>query len=205
MAKIKPLPEQFILENLEYSETSKSGLVWKNYKGGRISKGVDAGTLCQNGYWYVKIQGVKYLCHRIVMLLTNEDFDRTREIDHIDRNRANNRKDNLRMSSRHENLKNKATSSDSLSGYKHINFQKRDSSYYVRWIENGKTQAVKFRLDTPENSLNTALLFRQALVDSKRLAMSSDFDLPFTRLQTQIEEDIANGTYDENLWKKALN
>ncbi|ASJ79193.1 hypothetical protein P26059A_0041 [Curvibacter phage P26059A] len=24
------------------------------------------------------------------------------------------------------------------------------------------------------------------------------------RLQTQIEEDIANGTYDENLWKKAL-
>lgn len=25
------------------------------------------------------------------------------------------------------------------------------------------------------------------------------------RLQTQIEEDIANGTYDENLWKKALN
>lgn len=139
------------------------------------------------------------------MLLTNEGFDRDREIDHIDRNRSNNKKENLRMSSRHENLKNKATSSDSLSGYKHINFLKRDNAYYVRWIENGKTQAVKFRLDTPENSLNTALLFRQALVDSKRILMSPDFDLPFTRLQTQIEEDIANGTYDENLWKKALN
>lgn len=205
MAKIKPLPEQFILENLEYSETSESGLVWKNYKGGNTSKGADAGSLCQNGYWYVTIRGVRYLCHRIVMLLTNEDFDITREIDHIDRNRSNNKKENLRMSSRHENLKNKATSSDSLSGYKHVNFLKRDNAYYVRWIENGKTQAVKFRLDTPENSLNTALLFRQALVDSKRIVMSPDFDLPFTRLQTQIEEDIANGTYDENLWKKALN
>lgn len=43
MAKIKPLPEQAILENLEYSEASASGLVWKITKEVEVLKALVQG------------------------------------------------------------------------------------------------------------------------------------------------------------------
>jgi len=173
----KPLPRYFIEKNLEYSSTSPSGLIWKTTYAVRAKEGTIAGSLGKRGYWYVGLNGSKYLCHRIVSFLTNSEFSDDLEIDHLDLNKSNNVSDNLRVCTRSENLKNKPTSPDSLSGYKHINFDKKRGVYYVRWIEEeGITLSERFNLSSVEKSLEAALAFRESLIREGKIIMKTIFD-----------------------------
>ena len=79
---------------------------WKvTNKWSRASAGVVAGSLHSNGYWYIQIDGRKYLAHRLAWLITNGALPAD-QIDHIDGDRANNRLANLREATNAENQQN---------------------------------------------------------------------------------------------------
>lgn len=73
-------------------------------KGGQWS-GAIAGYLQPNGYWYICVDGRKYLAHRLAWLITNGAFPAD-QIDHIDGDRANNRLANLREATNAGNQQN---------------------------------------------------------------------------------------------------
>lgn len=90
-----PLPSQArLLDMLAYDPTTGQ-LVWKVIRGGPAQAGSAAGSINQNGYVYIKVDGSQYKVHRIIWKMVT-GADPKNEIDHIDLNKANNAWGNLR-------------------------------------------------------------------------------------------------------------
>ncbi|CZZ81115.1 MULTISPECIES: HNH endonuclease [Enterobacteriaceae] len=96
-AKTIPLPIAKARQFLEVDGSSESGLRWKVDASTRAKKGARAGSLDNHGYYYVKIDGVKYKAHRLVWAIANGEIPDGMTIDHIDRNTKNNSLENLRI------------------------------------------------------------------------------------------------------------
>lgn len=98
-----------ILEHFfQYDPGSPSGLLWKESTAYCVKVGTVAGTINNLGYWEVVLQGHRYKCHHIVLLLHDKWPGPTdTEADHIDRNKSNNAIENLRWTSRSANCMNK--------------------------------------------------------------------------------------------------
>ena len=136
----------YLNEALEYSEVSRTGLVWKDRprsqfttsRGHLIFKkrscGKPAGSIRRTGdgleFYVVKINQRTYPAHRVVFALMNGFDPGSREIDHIDRNPLNNKAGNLRIATRSENARNKGIPSNNTSGHKGVTWCKRTS----RWM-----------------------------------------------------------------------
>jgi hypothetical protein len=75
--------------------------------------------------------------HRIIMQ-TPEDMD----TDHIDGNGLNNQKENLRLCTRSENLMNQRRNRNNTSGYKGVNWNKRDK----KWMSQIKVEGKQIHL-----------------------------------------------------------
>jgi hypothetical protein len=88
---------------LEYKEGK---LFWIKSPSKRIQPRTRAGTLCPTGYRQVKIQGKKYLEHRLIWYLIKGVWPAL-EIDHINRKRDDNRIENLREVNHKQNCKNR--------------------------------------------------------------------------------------------------
>lgn len=85
--------EEWIKHHLEYDP--QTGLLWwKRRKQGRKMK-VPAGSLTQEGYRALRIDGRHFLQHRIIWWLHTNNWP-TGVIDHINGNRSDNRIENLR-------------------------------------------------------------------------------------------------------------
>ena len=78
---------------------------WRRRMGSCAPAGAVAGSLNSKGYWYIQVDGYKYLAHRIAWLITNGAFPAD-QIDHIDGDQANNRLANLRAVTSAENKQN---------------------------------------------------------------------------------------------------
>lgn len=103
-----PLPSvDYLRSRFEYnSETGD--LFWKNCacNGGRRT-GLPAGTVSKvDGYRRVKLDGRRYLTHRIIWKLVT-GRDPTANVDHKDGRRAHNRAHNLRDATSTENQRNR--------------------------------------------------------------------------------------------------
>ena len=72
---------------------------------GKAKAGDVAGSIEQNGYAAIWVDGVKYLAHRLAWLHTTGEWP-TAMIDHINRNRADNRIQNLRQADNSINQQN---------------------------------------------------------------------------------------------------
>ena len=80
---ILPLPPLELLQERYYiSEDSPSGLRNKKQLGARALQNAVAGCKKTRGYWYVTIDGIKYLAHRIVYYLKTKNNPKNLFVDH---------------------------------------------------------------------------------------------------------------------------
>lgn len=120
MTNTKSLPSvDYLRKRLRYEpETGK--LFWLDYEGmpkrwrTRYS-GKEAFTSNADGYRQGKIDGVRFLAHRVVWAIHHGEWPND-QIDHINGVKDNNRVSNLRVVSNTENHRNKTMRSDNTSG-----------------------------------------------------------------------------------------
>jgi len=105
-------------------------LYWKVRKAYHTKIGSEAGSINNQGYRLIEINGKNYSVQKLVMLIHNIAVPKEMEIDHINQNRLDNRIENLRIVSRQENMKNKKKYKNNTTGYSGVTFRK--GRYEVR-------------------------------------------------------------------------
>lgn len=134
----KPLPIAVIRESLEIDETVKSGLRWKTRPRHHFSterawkksntqfSGKPAGKHSHGTiYFQVKINGMKYMSHRIIYLLVNGVDPAEKQIDHIDPAISlPNVASNLRLATNMENCRNRKKRSNNTSNVPGVHWSK---------------------------------------------------------------------------------
>jgi hypothetical protein len=149
--KLPPL--HYLNQCFIYDENGPSGLRWSNRPSEhfKTSRGYkiftsrclqqNCGYIADNGskkYWIVKVDQVKYYCHRIIYFLNTGIDPQNDEIDHKDLNGLNNKTDNLRLATRQENACNRGSNANSTSKYKGVCFEKRTQKWYAQITFLGK-------------------------------------------------------------------
>ncbi len=95
----------------------------------RAKSGTIAGCTLPRGYKQIKLDGVRYLGHRLAWLYVNGCWP-TYEIDHIDGDPSNNTFSNLREASRAQNRANTRRKKNSVSGLKGVSWD----ITHQRWV-----------------------------------------------------------------------
>ena len=128
-----------LLKELFYvSETSPSGLRWKNPKARWLKPGDVAGSLHSTGYWDVKITTDKpriYRAHRIVYFLQTGENPGLLQVDHIN---GLSEPLTLRLATKNENLWNKSPQKNSNSKYKGVSWDEQYKKWRVTITKNKK-------------------------------------------------------------------
>lgn len=122
-----------------YNYDPATGVLTRKIKRGtRWKKGEVAGSLGNNGYYYVSVNSRLYLLHRIVWIYVYGSLPDS-DIDHINRNRGDNRIANLRVATRGQNNINSKLQHNNTSGYKGAYYDKRRDCWYAEiWVNNKK-------------------------------------------------------------------
>lgn len=133
----KKLDMEFLSKRYEYSEDSKTGLVYKEWNGQcgekRRNAGEPAGTINGNGYYTVYSKGNgNVMLHRVVWALINNEDPQDMIIDHIDGCRLNNKIENLRKVTILENNQNMSLRKDNKTGVVGVQLQK-NGFYSATW------------------------------------------------------------------------
>jgi HNH endonuclease len=107
-----------LLELLTYDENSGK-FTWKVPRRGNVVAGSLAGHIEKDGYVYIKIDGRKYLAHRLAWLFMTGAFP-LGQIDHSNMCRSYNRWCNLRDATASQNQANVRIRKDNKSGFKGV-------------------------------------------------------------------------------------
>jgi hypothetical protein len=103
---------------------------WKIYRNQLAKLGSVAGSKDRGGYMQIRINGVKYLSHRLAHLLMTKEWP-TVYIDHINGVRDDNRWDNLRLCNKAQNSGNmRCLTSRNTTGYRGVT--KRSNRYVAQ-------------------------------------------------------------------------
>ena len=135
----KPLPPLELLQELFYvSETSPSGLRWRNPRVSRIKTGDIAGTKEKNGYWRLNITTDKprfYRAHRIIVYLQTKKDPGIKIVDHV-----NGLSDplNLRLATNSENSYNQSKRGGRSSIYKGVCWDKSRNKWLASITKDNK-------------------------------------------------------------------
>ena len=115
---------------------------------GKMKAGQVAGTIREDGYVIIGIDGELYLAHRLVHLyLYGELPPADMDVDHIDGNPTNNRFWNLRVGTRSQNLHNSRLNKRSKCGFKGVRPTKKNR--FQARIAVNKQQVYLGVFDTP--------------------------------------------------------
>jgi len=110
----------------------------------KIKVGNIAGGLTDDGYIKIKIDGKKYLAHRLAFLYMTGNLPEF-EVDHEDLNRSNNRWLNLRKAERYQNFGNQRKYSNNKSGVKGVCWDKEANKWLAQiQIKNKKIKLGRF-------------------------------------------------------------
>lgn len=105
-------------------------LIWiisKASRNGNI-KGCVAGTLInQDNYYAVRINGIRYMLHRLIWIYHYGDIPIHKMIDHIDRDKLNNDINNLRLCDKKENFANSPITYLNKTSYRGVSI---DGNYF---------------------------------------------------------------------------
>ena len=155
-----------LLEILEYSENSPSGLVWKKRVNRKHAARAVAGVRCYRRgniptHWSIMHEGVRYVAHRIVALLNGLKLSDEDVVNHIDCNPFNNVISNLEVCTKEENCRRKSNSlgirlssnnTSGENGVSEIMSSHKDKYFYYYALAtltiDGKTKSKKFSYNT---------------------------------------------------------
>lgn len=104
---------------------------------GTAKAGDIAGTPQSTGYVFIRIDGIKYLAHRLAFLYMTGKWPEAC-VDHINHVRTDNRWANLRPASRADNSKNASRYASNSSGHHGVSWKKRDKSWIARICVDGR-------------------------------------------------------------------
>jgi hypothetical protein len=102
----------------------------------KLRSGDRAGGVSKNGYRTVRINGKRYLEHRIIYTMVHGSCPKY--LDHINGDRQDNRIENLRPCDLTENQRNKKLSKANNSGYKNVCWRKSLNKWRVHIRVTGK-------------------------------------------------------------------
>ena len=156
------LTQDRLKEVLSYDPDSGK-FIWKISTSNRVKAGSVAGTLNSTGYIYIRVDGKKYLAHRLAWLHAY-GYDPEHGIDHLNGVRDDNRISNLREVSQSCNLQNTKTYSRNTSGFPGVSWDK----WRRKWRAQIRSQGRNHFLGYYEDSLEAALArYTEEIWDSK--------------------------------------
>ena len=128
------ITQEQLKELVEY----KDGFLFAKVKwANKISMGFPLGSKNKDGYLQFSIQRKKHYVHRLVFLYHYGFLPES--VDHIDGDKSNNRIENLRAASLHQNNYNVKTRKSSKSGFKNVNWNKKNNNWNVTLAANNKS------------------------------------------------------------------
>ena len=142
MPKCKPLPSLERLREVFELDRINGRIFWKERKREEFASdrschvwhsrcaGKQAGSLKENGYRTVRLDGKARLVHRVIFELANDTvLGEAEEIDHRDGNPRNNEPYNLRIATSAQNARNSKCQKSSRFGLKGVRREKRGLGY----------------------------------------------------------------------------
>lgn len=126
-------------------------LFWIESPSSNIPAGSIAGSLRNDGYIGIFINGVYYFEHRIIWEMFNGPIPDGMSIDHMDRVRSNNHPDNLRLATHQQNHFNRTKQSNNKSGYKGVSWHKQKQKWVAQIKIDGRNKFLGFFHD-PEKA-----------------------------------------------------
>jgi hypothetical protein len=143
------LSHRRILELFNYD--AESGiLTWKISTSNRAKVGSIAGCRHNCGYRQIKVDGQKYLEHRLIWLYVTGEWPKD-QIDHINGARDDNRFSNLREATNAENQRNRTRSSTNSSGHKGVHWRTDSQCWQARIMLNKEYKHLGY-FDTLEDA-----------------------------------------------------
>ena len=129
-----------IIDLFQYRDNN---LYWKVRPSNRVDISKPAGTINGDGYRQIRIKGKRYKAHRLIYLMSNEQWDitdtsRDNSIDHRDNDPLNNNIDNLRVATNSQNQHNTGKRNDNTSGTTGVNWDKATGKWKVQVVVNKK-------------------------------------------------------------------
>lgn len=115
------LTQERLKELLKYEEHT-GVFTWVKPTSNRVKIG-DKVLTKSHGYYVVRVDGVRYMCHRLAWLYMTGLMPKN-VIDHIDGNSENNAFVNLREATQEQNMHNMKKHATNTSGYKGVHFHK---------------------------------------------------------------------------------
>lgn len=116
----------------------------------------------QGGYFVGRVNGRKYLAHRVIWAIYHGRWPET-GLDHINGNTQDNRVENLRLANQHQNMANTKKRSDNTSQVKGVFWSKGRSKWCAQIAKNGVSKHLGYYDD-----INDA-------ASAYRIAASSEF------------------------------
>lgn len=136
-------------EVLHYNQET-GAFTWRVYRGRTAKVGSVAGSLNNRGYIGIRVDGKRYLAHRLAWLYVYGVWP-VDEIDHVDGKRTSNQIANLRECSRSENGQNLSIRASSTSGFIGVCFDRERAKWMASIQVNGKLRNLG-RFSTPEKA-----------------------------------------------------
>jgi hypothetical protein len=119
------------------SYTPETGVFTWAVDKGPARSGDEAGTPQSAGYVYIRIDGTKYLAHRLAFLYMTGKWPEA-YVDHINHVRTDNRWENLRIASRADNMRNASRYVSNSSGHHGVSWKPRDKIWVARICVDGR-------------------------------------------------------------------
>lgn len=127
------IAQNYLKEIFEYKN---GNLFWKLQKSNRVKTGDKCGSINSSGYLNAKLDGKKYLIHRLIFLYHHGFLPKI--VDHIDNNILNNKIENLREANDSQSASNIKMPKTNSSGIKGISFDKKTKKWHVQLSVNNK-------------------------------------------------------------------
>jgi hypothetical protein len=140
MAKPRDVTEEYLQGMVRRFDLVEGKIYYKETYNSRAMKGMEAGTVQNNGYRAVKIKGRLFLVHRIIYYLHYSVWPGDFHIDHIDGDTLNNKPENLRLVTHKQNLRSyKKTRKGVTSKYRGVSWHKASNKYAAQIRHNNNT------------------------------------------------------------------